>query len=150
MDAGRAKHEPAAAGACTACHSPHQTALEGLLLAKGPDLFLGCHRALKSAMDGGEVHSPAAGDCLLCHQPHASAENRLMVRPARELCAGCHDLTTAAFSAAHLQIEPARIRCERCHDAHASKEPHFFKSNAHAPFAAKSCQDCHLPTRARK
>ena len=46
---------------------------------------------------------------------------------------------TPAFGDAHLQIDPARIRCERCHDAHASKEPHFFKSNAHAPFAMKSC-----------
>ena len=30
-----------------------------------------------------------------------------------------------------MQIDPARIHCERCHDAHASKDPHFFKSNAH-------------------
>lgn len=72
-----------------------------------------------------------------------------MTKPVRTLCAECHDPGTAAFSEAHLDIDPARIRCERCHDAHASKEPGLFKSNVHAPFAMKSCQDCHLP-RAKK
>jgi hypothetical protein len=72
-----------------------------------------------------------------------------MARPVRALCADCHDVKTAAFSDAHVQIDPAIIRCERCHDAHASKEPHFFKSNAHAPFAAMSCQDCHLAPQGR-
>jgi hypothetical protein len=66
------------------------------------------------------------------------------------LCADCHDLKAPAFSDAHVQIDPAVIRCERCHDAHSSKELHFFKSNVHPPFAMKSCQDCHLPSRAKK
>jgi len=73
-----------------------------------------------------------------------------MAKPVRTLCADCHELGTAAFSDAHAQIDPAIIRCERCHDAHASTGEHFFKANGHAPFAAKSCEDCHLPPRARK
>jgi predicted CXXCH cytochrome family protein len=68
----------------------------------------------------------------------------------RTLCADCHDVKTAAFSTAHLAIDPARMRCERCHDAHGSEEPRLFKSNAHAPFAMKSCQDCHLAPPAEK
>ena len=125
---------------CAACHNPHQSSLEGLLLAKDTDLCLGCHATLKAAMGAGRVHSPAARDCRRCHQPHSSGEDRLMVKPVRTLCAECHNLGTAAFSGAHLEIDPARIRCERCHDPHASKEPGFFKSNVHAPFAMKSCQ----------
>jgi predicted CXXCH cytochrome family protein len=117
------------------------------MLAKTPDVCLNCHKALKTAMEGSRVHSPAARDCLRCHKPHASPENRLMVRTVRTLCADCHDLRSPAFSEAHVQIEPERIRCERCHDAHASKDPHFFKNNAHPPFAMKSCPDCHLATR---
>jgi predicted CXXCH cytochrome family protein len=146
--AGKSKHEPAAAGDCTACHNPHRAALKGLLLAKSRDLCLGCHSQLKSDMDGGQVHSPAARDCLRCHQPHASGEAMLLAKPARTLCAECHNTATAAFGNAHLQIDPARMRCERCHDAHASKAAKLFKSNAHPPFAMKSCQDCHLPVRA--
>jgi hypothetical protein len=73
-----------------------------------------------------------------------------MVRPVHTLCADCHDPKTAAFGNAHLQIDPERIRCQRCHDAHASKGEHFFKDNAHPPFAMKSCQDCHLPLRPGK
>jgi predicted CXXCH cytochrome family protein len=144
------KHQPVVDGECTKCHSPHQAVLDGLLLAKGPDLCLSCHKTLKASMDGGRVHSPAARDCLRCHKPHASAEARLVAQPVRTLCAECHDLGGAAFGTAHLQIDPARIRCERCHDAHASKDPKLFKANAHAPFAAKGCQDCHLPPRATK
>jgi hypothetical protein len=72
-----------------------------------------------------------------------------MVKPIRTLCAECHEPGSAKFGEAHLQIDPARIRCERCHDAHGSKEPHFFKSNVHPPFAMKSCQDCHLPSPAK-
>ena len=132
-------------GECAACHNPHQAALKGLLLAKNTDLCLGCHATLKAALAEGRPHSPAARDCLRCHQPHSSGENRLMVKPVRTLCADCHDPGTAAFSEAHLDIDPARIRCERCHDAHASKAPGLFKSSVHAPFAMKSCQDCHLP-----
>jgi predicted CXXCH cytochrome family protein len=147
--AARSTHEPVVAGECTACHSPHQTALEGLLLAKTPDLCLTCHKALKTRMAEERVHPPAARDCLRCHQPHSSAEPRLMLQPARTLCAGCHDPGEAAFGAAHLEIDAGQMRCERCHDPHASKEAAFFKNNVHAPFGSKDCQECHLAPRAR-
>jgi predicted CXXCH cytochrome family protein len=149
VDTSKAKHAPVTAGECTACHSPHQTTLARLVLAKTPDLCLGCHKTLQASMSEGRVHSPAARDCLRCHTPHASAEGRLMVQPVGALCASCHDTAAVAFDDAHLQIAPANMRCERCHDPHASKDPKFFKSNAHAPFASKECQECHLPSRAR-
>jgi predicted CXXCH cytochrome family protein len=120
------------------------------MLAKSPDLCVSCHKTIMSAGDGGRVHSPAARDCLRCHASHAAGENGLLVKPVRKLCSECHDVRTASFSEAHADIDPERMRCERCHDAHASKEPKFFKSNVHPPFAMRSCQDCHLPARARK
>ena len=144
VDAARARHKPVVDGECTSCHSPHQSALDTLLLAKGSDLCLGCHKDIKASLALPQVHSPAARDCLRCHKPHASAEPTLMTQPVRTVCADCHDLKAPAFSTAHLDIDPAVIRCERCHDAHGSKEPKLFKSTAHAPFAMKSCTDCHL------
>ncbi len=95
-------------------------------------------------MDEGRVHSPAARDCLRCHASHAVGEAKLLAKPVRQLCAECHDVTTETFSVAHVRIDPSIMRCERCHDAHASTQDHFFKPNMHAPFAMKTCTDCHL------
>jgi predicted CXXCH cytochrome family protein len=132
-----------------ACHSPHQSSLDKLLLAKTPDLCLNCHKTMKTRMDGARVHPPAARDCLRCHKPHASAESRLLAQPVRGLCSDCHDVRAPKFGQAHLDIDPAIMRCERCHDPHASKDQHFFKSEVHPPFAMKSCSDCHLAARAQ-
>jgi predicted CXXCH cytochrome family protein len=100
-------------------------------------------------MDGARVHSPAARDCLRCHKPHASAESKLMAQPIRTLCSECHDVKAVKFSEAHLDIDPGIMRCERCHEPHASKDQHFFKREAHPPFAMKACSDCHLSARPR-
>jgi predicted CXXCH cytochrome family protein len=149
LGTARSKHEPVAAGECTKCHSPHQTALEGLMLAKAPDLCLTCHKTLKASLEEGRVHPPAARDCLRCHKPHASGESRLMAQPVQALCAGCHEPDAASFRDAHLQIDPARMRCARCHEPHASKNAKFFRGNAHAPFESRDCQECHLAPAAR-
>jgi predicted CXXCH cytochrome family protein len=149
MKAAKSTHAPAAGGECIECHNPHQTPLPRLLLAKSPDLCLGCHKTIKAAMDEGKVHPPAAKDCLGCHKPHSSGEPMLLVKPVRTLCGDCHDVKAAAFGDAHLHIDPAVMHCERCHDPHASKQPHFFKSTLHPPFEAKTCEDCHLASPAR-
>jgi hypothetical protein len=36
------------------------------------------------------------------------------------------------------------MNCVKCHDPHASKDPALFRSNLHAPFAARSCEECHV------
>jgi hypothetical protein len=48
------------------------------------------------------------------------------------------------FANAHINIDSAIIDCKSCHDPHASKDPKFFKVNIHPPFAARSCEDCHV------
>ena len=55
-----------------------------------------------------------------------------------------------ALDVEHLEIDPGVMRCERCHDAHASDDPKLFKANAHGPFGAGSCTDCHLAPRSAK
>jgi hypothetical protein len=34
--------------------------------------------------------------------------------------------------------------CVSCHDPHASKDPKLFRAEAHAPFAARACEECHV------
>jgi hypothetical protein len=67
-----------------------------------------------------------------------------MSSPQAKLCGECHDTKAAAFSAAHLGIDPAVMDCVSCHDPHASKDPKLFKSQVHAPFAGRSCEECHV------
>lgn len=89
------------------------------------------------------VHPPAARDCLRFHAPHASGEKTLLVRSSRTLCAECHKFDAPGFKRAHLDIDPDTIDCLRCHVPHASKDAKFFKDEEHAPFAARSCEECH-------
>ena len=151
VDAAKAKHQPVVDGECTKCHSPHQTALERLLLAKSPDLCLSCHKDVKASLDEGHVHSPAARDCLRCHKPHASAEDRLMVQPVRTLCADCHDLKARGVQhgppadrpcADSMRTLPRRARLEGARGSSRATP------TRRSPM--KSCQDCHIAPRAEK
>ena len=113
---------------CAACHNPHQAKLAGLLVAKSPDLCLTCHKDLKDRLEKDKAHPPAARDCTRCHKPHFSAQDSLMVQPVQ----------------AHLNIEVSVMRCQSCHDPHASKDPKFFKTAVHPPFASGGCEECHI------
>jgi predicted CXXCH cytochrome family protein len=117
--------------------------LNRLLKVASPDLCLACHKDIKNRMQGERVHPPAARDCLRCHAPHASVEKALLVRSSRMLCAECHKFDAAAFKSAHLDIDPAAMDCLRCHVPHSSKDAKLFKDGEHAPFAARSCEECH-------
>ena len=65
----------------------------------------------------------------------------LKVQP---LCGECHDTADEAFGRVHLGIDPAIMRCEKCHDPHASDDPKYFRGEIHAPFALRSCEECHV------
>jgi hypothetical protein len=71
---------------------------------------------------------------------------RLLDRPQQQVCADCHDVAGAAFSKAHLGIDPAVMNCVKCHDPHASADPKLFRAHVHAPFASRSCEECHVVT----
>jgi predicted CXXCH cytochrome family protein len=140
----KSTHQAFAGGECSQCHSPHRAKLPKLILAPEPDLCLTCHAALGDRIKTENAHSPASGDCTTCHEPHFAAETRLLNARQQDLCAGCHDVAEAAFSRAHLGIDPGVMNCVKCHDPHASKDPKLFKPVAHAPFAARSCEECHV------
>jgi predicted CXXCH cytochrome family protein len=141
---GKSKHSPVLAGECTKCHSPHKSKISKLLLAVSPDLCLNCHQDLKIKIEKEKVHPPAASDCLRCHKPHASSEPSLIVQPLHSLCGECHDLKGISFNKAHIGIDATIINCISCHTPHASKDPKLFKDNIHPPFAARSCDECHV------
>ena len=67
-----------------------------------------------------------------------------MAQPIPALCGDCHDLNDSSFAKAHINIKAAVMDCKSCHDPHASKDPKLFKENVHPPFAARSCDDCHI------
>jgi predicted CXXCH cytochrome family protein len=141
---GISKHAPITKGECSKCHSPHKAKLKSLLLASRPDLCLTCHKNMKERMAKENVHAPAAGDCLTCHKPHFSAQPTLLVQQVPDLCSNCHDFTRDSFVKAHIGIDPKNMDCRHCHDPHTSKDPKFFKEVMHAPFAARSCEACHI------
>jgi len=144
IDGGKSKHQPVSAGECTKCHSPHKSKLSKLLLAEGPDLCLSCHKTMKARMEKERNHPPAASDCLQCHKPHFSSEGTLLSQPIKLLCGDCHDVKDSAFSTAHIGIDADVIDCRTCHNPHSSSDPKFFKDTIHPPFAARTCEECHI------
>jgi predicted CXXCH cytochrome family protein len=144
MAGARSRHKPLTTGECTKCHSPHKAKLNKLLLAGSPDMCFTCHKTLKTRMSEEKAHSPAARDCLRCHVPHVSRETTLLAQPIQALCAECHDAKSPSFGTAHLGIEAAMMDCKKCQEPHASKDPKFFKVITHAPFASRSCDECHV------
>jgi predicted CXXCH cytochrome family protein len=141
---GANKHSPVTAGECTKCHSPHKAKLKGLLLASTPGLCLTCHKDMREKMGKENVHSPAEGNCLTCHLPHVSPQLSLIVQPILELCGNCHDFARTSFVKSHLGIDPKQTDCRHCHNPHTSKDPKFFKDVMHPPFAARTCETCHI------
>jgi predicted CXXCH cytochrome family protein len=140
----KSKHQPADSSNCTACHNPHKARLQGLLLAKSPDLCVTCHKDLKARMEKEKPHQPAARDCLRCHTPHMSAQESLMAQAIQPMCLECHNPQKGNFATAHLNIDASVMNCRACHDPHASKDPMFFKAGVHAPFASRACEECHI------
>jgi predicted CXXCH cytochrome family protein len=144
MMAGAVKHAPVTAGDCTKCHSPHKSKISKLLLVESPDMCFACHKAIKEKVEKEKAHQPARRDCLRCHKPHVSGLPSLMAQPMDKMCGECHDLKGASFSRAHIGIDPAAMNCMHCHSPHASKDPKLFKDIIHPPFAARSCDECHV------
>jgi predicted CXXCH cytochrome family protein len=81
---------------------------------------------------------------MSCHQPHSANVTPLLKLPQQPLCAECHEIGEAAFTQTHAGVASEQMDCVSCHNPHASKDPKYFKDVMHAPFAARSCQPCHL------
>jgi len=140
------RHGPVGSGDCIACHRPHASNNERLLIAPtaGGELCFRCHQDRKSEFTMKQVHPPVEEDCTNCHDPH-SAEARFQLNQAvPQLCAGCHeDLSPGVFediTQAKTKHPPvAEGRCTACHRPHSSNyEPLLAKP------MEKLCFTCHI------
>lgn len=94
--AAKVKHPPAAEGDCSACHNPHVSRLEGLLLDQPGPLCARCHEDVTAQLARKVVHAPVAeARCAACHSAHGAPFAGLLARPATELCQECHEIGRA-------------------------------------------------------
>jgi predicted CXXCH cytochrome family protein len=77
------QHGPSATGACTGCHSPHQSLRRYMLLrADNRELCGGCHEAAELT----PVHAnDPAQDCISCHNAHVGTKSNLLRSDDQEL-----------------------------------------------------------------
>jgi predicted CXXCH cytochrome family protein len=140
---------------CVACHSPHSSGEDKLLLKPEKDLCLGCHNKtivtdsskttnIKQLLDKSKfVHAAIdGGGCIACHSPHASSH---------------HDLLKDAYPAAiYAEGKPENYAlCFTCHDNAMMKQDtttsatQFRNGNRNLHFLhlsgskARSCSVCH-------
>ena len=70
-------HGPVVSGNCLACHDPHKSNHERLLVEAGANLCFGCHEA--SAIANNWIHQDIGGaNCTECHAPHYSEMESLL------------------------------------------------------------------------
>jgi predicted CXXCH cytochrome family protein len=135
-------HGPVAAGACGACHRPHDSQHKNLLVAKGRDLCLGCHKGMKKQMAQAKViHKAVEKDCTECHDAHSSDNPMQTKLPARELCmTKCHkktmDLATKS-TYKHSAVLKGKA-CIGCHTAHGGNRPKLLRGAT-----IDACMSCH-------
>ena len=66
-------HGPVEGGFCSACHNPHKTKQETLLLRTGQDLCLKCHE--RDLIFNSDTHSEIEETlCTECHNPHGGED----------------------------------------------------------------------------
>ena len=139
------QHGPVGSGDCIACHYPHASAYEKLLIGppeKG-QLCFECHENVKDQLAMANKHEPVEDDCSTCHDPHSSDARFQLVAEPKELCASCHtEISPAVYAAiknAKVQHEPvAKGECTKCHMPHGSEVASLLKGKG-----ANLCGTCH-------
>ena len=148
---------------CAACHDPHGTEFDALLVAAPGGICLECH----DAEDTDEQHPipVSRADCRSCHEAHGS-ENPHMLRgvsqhtPFEEgsceachrkprgtrvrllqeggaLCEACHgDMAGDDDAVVHTALRQGR--CVGCHDPHLADRPDLLKADG-----GELCFPCH-------
>jgi len=152
---GPTVHAPVGIGMCTACHNPHHSENEKLLIAGKEALCYNCHEQEK--FSGKKIiHNPVrAGLCLECHLPHASANEYLAVNKGNLLCRKCHPRVEkephaiVGFSQMGHPLkgksDPKRkgktFECLSCHQPHTSDWGRLFRYKADSSYDL--CLYCH-------
>ncbi len=133
---GKSLHPPIVSDTCTACHNPHRSTFEKILLKNVPDLCYACHD--ESKFRGKPAHTPVAkGQCISCHSPHAANFSNILISAPPELCYRCHD--KAPFTKKHIHVVIAVPNgCNFCHNAHVSESPYLLSKPI-----VDVCTGCH-------
>lgn len=77
------QHPPAALGACTTCHNPHQSLRQYMLLeADNRELCGGCHD--RTGLSPVHAEDPQR-DCIGCHNAHVGVTSKMLRSDAREM-----------------------------------------------------------------
>lgn len=163
------QHAPAVAGECSACHNPHASRFDALLLRQPGPLCGQCHSGVAHELERPVVHRPVAeGRCAACHEPHGSERAALLRAGGEDLCVTCHQ-EVAAWRERRVQHPPfATGACATCHEPHASEVPNllvgteggtganvclrchdrgpaFRQAHSGYPVEQAACQQCHDP-----
>jgi predicted CXXCH cytochrome family protein len=135
-------HGPAAVGACTRCHSPHESEHSSLLRGPVREACLQCHQDFARQMKTAPViHPPVkSAPCTDCHDPHASGSPFILKKKMPELCFDCHVDVGQRLAGAKVRHKPLEQEgsCGRCHSTH------FSQARGLLPTGEKDlCLGCH-------
>ena len=75
-------HYPIATGHCTDCHSPHKSEERRLLLRKGQDICMHCHKQTESFYNDDTHKGISEKSCIDCHNPHGG-NDEAMLKPVK-------------------------------------------------------------------
>ncbi len=135
---------------CVACHSEHKGGEKQLKKAKS-ELCYSCHNRMVGQAGDFQHAAVQKGNCLDCHDAHASGRPSLVKSGVDATCRKCHDVAKPAMDKAHGGLVGATTRCVSCHSPHIKdKATHGLPSNAHKPYADRSCGQCHAAPTAAK
>lgn len=140
-------HGPVAAGACTACHNPHES--DNMKLLRFPNinqLCTSCH------MDKGDflkntkhIHPPVQDQCINCHDAHTeNFKFQLKADGNKDLCLMCHvekKEHLASVTHKHGALDRPK-KCLECHNPHGSNTPKMLIKET----SKDLCLSCHNDT----
>ena len=148
-------HGPVDAGYCNACHHPHYSKNENLLLKTGRELCLDCHLSediysnkihakqestlctdCHNVHGGDDISLQKPGTCYACHENLKDKYKYLHGPVGGGYCKSCHGLHTLGTK--YLLIREGRPLCLHCHDSERIME-----TETHKEISDANCTDCH-------
>ncbi len=132
-------HQPVKDGECSACHAPHASRHEALLMDKEAELCASCHTEAAEWPKLSHQHDPVArGECTRCHDPHAADKADLLNVATKDLCITCH-VEVRDWLAKPNTHAPMRVgQCAKCHNVHGGSHDNLLTQNL-----TQLCKTCH-------
>jgi predicted CXXCH cytochrome family protein len=137
------KHIMTTGESCVACHNPHASNGEALLVRDQFDLCMSCHFNDQPNPDKTHYVTHDGMDCVQCHLPHGGDDPQLLITRGSQLCAGCHERAHAVSHPAGDDIIDPRtgegMHCLSCHQLHGADFPQYLPLNPDMAL----CIQCH-------